>query len=259
MSLSPRQREILDWLRDASELSTDQLASRFQVSTQTIRRDINDLSEQGLVRRLHGGLSLPAGQRNLSFLQRSTAQIERKRRIAHAAIALVPDNATIFLGYGTTVAEFARALPADRPLRVVTNNLDAVHALSEKPAIETWVAGGRLRPGDRDVMGSATLDFVRRFRAHLSICGAGAVEVGGAGGAIYEFHPDEAEFTQVLFANSHTRAVLADSSKFLRDAPCRVATLEQIDHFFTDDEARADAGADLPDACARAGVTLHFC
>lgn len=256
MSLTPRQREILDWLRDASELSTDQLADRFQVSTQTIRRDINDLSEQGLVRRLHGGLSLPAGQRNLSFLQRSTAQIERKRRIAHAAIALVPDNATLFLGYGTTVAEFARALPADRPLRVVTNNLDAVHALAEKPAIETWVAGGRLRPGDRDVMGSATLDFIRRFRAHLSICGAGAVD---ADGSLFEFHPDEAEFTQVLFANSHVRAVLADSSKFLRDAPCRVATLAQIDHFFTDEEARTDAGADLPALCERAGVTLHIC
>ncbi|WP_454765276.1 DeoR/GlpR family DNA-binding transcription regulator [Cupriavidus campinensis] len=256
MSLSPRQREILDWLRDASELSTDQLASRFQVSTQTIRRDINDLSEQGLVRRQHGGLSLPAGQRNLSFLQRSTAQIERKRRIAQAAIALVPDNATIFLGYGTTVAEFARALPADRPLRVVTNNLEAVHALAEKPAVETWVAGGRLRPGDRDVMGSATLDFIRRFRAHLSICGVGAVD---AHGGMYEFQPDEAEFTQVLFANSHVRAVLADSSKFPRDAPCRVATLEQIDHFLTDDDASADAGLALPPICERAGVTLHLC
>ena len=72
MSLTPRQREILDWLRDASELSTDQLADRFQVSTQTIRRDINDLSEQGLVRRLHGGLSLPACREVVRLSYRQT-------------------------------------------------------------------------------------------------------------------------------------------------------------------------------------------
>ncbi|WP_420996330.1 DeoR/GlpR family DNA-binding transcription regulator [Cupriavidus sp. 30B13] len=252
MELSRRQREILDWLHEVDRLSTEQLADRFNVSSQTIRRDINDLDEQGLVRRVHGGLSLPKNQHNKSFLQRSNVQIERKRRIAQAAVGLMQDDATIFLGYGTTVAEFARALPPDRPLRVVTNNIDAVRALADKPGIETWVAGGKLRPADRDVMGSITLDFLRRFRAHFAICGVGGVS---ADGTLYEFQPDEAELSQVLLTHSHRRLLLADSSKFLREAPCRVAGLEQVDHFFTD----ADASAELQALCERAGVETHLC
>lgn len=252
MGLNRRQRDILDWLHEVDRLTTEQLADRFNVSSQTIRRDINDLDEQGLVRRVHGGLSLPTHQHNQSFLQRSNVQIERKRRIAQAAAGLMQDDATIFLGYGTTVAEFARALPPDRPLRVVTNNMDAVRVLADKPGIETWVTGGKLRPADRDVMGSATLDFLRKFRAHFAVFGIGAVS---ADGTLYEFQPDEAELSQVLLTHSHRRLLLADSGKFLREAPCRVASLEQVDHFFTD----ADAPADLQALCERAGVEMHLC
>ena len=71
MGLNRRQRDILDWLHEVDRLTTEQLADRFNVSSQTIRRDINDLDEQGTVRRVHGGLSLPTHQHNQSFLQRS--------------------------------------------------------------------------------------------------------------------------------------------------------------------------------------------
>ncbi|RZT36406.1 DeoR/GlpR family DNA-binding transcription regulator [Cupriavidus agavae] len=255
MSLTPRQREIFGWLNDTGYLSTEQLASRFGVTSQTIRRDINELSVQGLARRMHGGLTLPASQHNISYLQRSTAQVERKRRIAHAAIALLEADSTIFLGYGTTVAEFARALPADLPLRVVTNNLGAVHALADKPAIETWVAGGRLRAGDYDLMGSATLDFLRKFRAHLAVCGAAGIDETGT---LYEFQPEEAELSQALLSHSHARVLLADGSKFGRHAPCRVAGFDQIDHLFTDTDTVAALPA-LPGLCEGAGVLLHGC
>jgi DeoR family glycerol-3-phosphate regulon repressor len=252
MKLSPRQREILSWLRDASPLSTEQLADRFQVSSQTIRRDINALCEQGVSRRLHGGLSLPAPQHNLSFSQRSAVRLDTKRRIARAATAMLQDGDTVFMGYGTTVAEFARALPPDRPLRVVTNNLDAALALAEKPATETWLAGGRLRAVDRDVLGSATLEFMQRFCAHVAIVGVGGVS---ADGALYEFDPDEADLSRLLLAQSHCKVLLADSSKYLRAAPCRVASLDVIDHFYTDDAAAEG----LQPLCARAGVQLHRC
>lgn len=252
MGLSRRQREILEWLHEIDELSTEQLADRFNVSSQTIRRDINDLDEQGLVRRVHGGLSLPTNQHNRSFLQRSSVQIERKRRIALAAVRLVPDDATIFLGYGTTVAEFARALPPDRPLRVVTNNVDAVRALADKPGIETWVAGGKLRPADFDVMGSMTLDFFRKFQAHFAICGVGGLSPDGT---LFEFQPDEAELSQVLLTHSHRKLLLADSSKHLREAPCRVGKLQQFDHLFTD----TDAPDELQVLCERAHVEMHRC
>ena len=94
-TLTPRQREIFGWLNDAGYLSTEQLASRYGVSSQTIRRDINELSLQGLARRMHGGLSLPASQHNISYLQRSTAHVERKRRIAQAALGMVDRKSVV--------------------------------------------------------------------------------------------------------------------------------------------------------------------
>ncbi|WP_374585544.1 DeoR/GlpR family DNA-binding transcription regulator [Ideonella dechloratans] len=252
MNISPRQRDILAWLQEAHQLGTEQLADRFQVSPQTIRRDVQALCEQGLARRQHGGLALQAAQHNRSFAQRSGVQGERKRRIARAAVAWLQDEATVFLGYGTTVAEFARALPPEKPLRVVTNNLDAALALADKPAVETWLAGGRLRPADRDLMGFATLDFLQRFEAHVAVLGAGGIT---AEGVLCEFQPEEAELSRVLLAHSQSQLLLADGSKYLRAAPCRVAPLAELDHLFTDDEAPEALQA----LCERAGVALHRC
>lgn len=250
MKLSTRQRDILDWLHDAGQLSTEQLAGRYQVSTQTIRRDINELGEHGLARRLHGGLALSTTQPNLSFAQRSAVQIERKRRIAAQALHCVDEGATVFLGYGTTVAEFARALPPERALRVITNNLDAALALADKPAVETWLAGGRLRAADRDLMSSATLEFMQRFRADVAVVGVGGLD---AQGGLYEFQPEEAELSRCLLAQSQRRVLLADGSKLGRSAHCRVGTLADIDHFHTD----SDAPAALDALCARFQLTLQ--
>lgn len=252
MNISPRQRDILDWLQDAAQLSTEQLAGHFMVSTQTIRRDINELSERGLARRQHGGLSLPASQHNQSFRQRSGVQIARKRHIAVAAQERLQPHSTVFLGYGTTVAEFANAIPPELPLRVVTNNLDAALALADKPVVETWLAGGRLRGQDRDLMGSTTLEFLQRFQAHVAICGVGGL---AADGGLFEFQPEEAELSRLLLDNSHSRVLLADSSKYLRQAPCRLGTLAQIHHVYTN----ADAPAELQSLCQRLEVELHLC
>jgi DeoR family glycerol-3-phosphate regulon repressor len=135
---------------------------------------------------------------------------------------------------------------------VVTNNLDAALALADKPAVETWLAGGRLGPADRDLMGFATLDFLQRFEAHVAVLGAGGIS---AEGVLCEFQPEEAELSRVLLAHSQSQLLLADGSKYLRAAPCRVAPLAELDHLFTDD----DAPEALQALCERSGVALHRC
>lgn len=250
MKLSSRQRDILGWLQDAGQLSTEQLAGRFKVSTQTMRRDINELCEQGLARRLHGGIAPSTTQPNLSFAQRSAVQTDRKRQIAAKALDCLDEGATVFLGFGTTVAEFARALPPERALRVITNNLDAALALADKPAVETWLAGGRLRAADRDLMSSATLEFVQRFRADVAVIGVGGLD---AQGGLYEFQPEEAELSRCLLAQSQRRVLLADGSKLGRSAHCRIGTLADVDCFYTD----SDAPAALDALCARFDLPLR--
>lgn len=231
MTLTHRQQTLLDWLQQQGELTTEQLVQRFGVTPQTMRRDINVLCEQGWARRHHGGLTLQLGQHNLSYCNRRILHSAPKRQLSALAASWLQPGMTLFLGYGTTVECLALALPEDLALRVVTNNLQAVAALQHKPQVETWLAGGRLRQGDQDVMGFQTLQFFGQFRADIAVCGVAGIAEDGE---LYEFQPDEAELTRTLWQLSHQHWLLADHSKYLRPASARVGSLQQVDRLFSD-------------------------
>ncbi len=125
------------------------------VTTQTIRRDINELCALGLARRHHGGVSLPTTLTNRSFASRSATNLSEKQIIAKQVVELIPDGCTLFLGIGTTIAAIAEKLGNQKELRVVTNNFQAAHILSQYDHIETWIPGGRLRTNDGDVVGDS--------------------------------------------------------------------------------------------------------
>ena len=108
--LNDRQRQIMEQLRASGQQSINELAAEFGVATQTIRRDINDLCDQGLARRVHGGVAPPSNPLNLNFHARATLNEDRKRAIANAAAALIPEGSTVLLGIGTTVQYVAEAL-----------------------------------------------------------------------------------------------------------------------------------------------------
>ncbi|WP_374350987.1 DeoR/GlpR family DNA-binding transcription regulator [Chitinimonas sp.] len=250
-TLTERQQEIMAWLQAEGHLSTDQLSQRFAVSSQTIRRNINELSAMGLVRRQHGGLSLPAAQHNQSFSKRSAENLLSKQCIARTVVASLPPHATLFLGYGTTVQQVAALIPADLPLRVITNNLQALAALLDKPAVETWVTGGRLRQADQDLMGLQTLQAFERFEADIALCGIAGI---AADGSLLEFQQEEAELTRVLLQHSRQHWLLADASKYQRLASARLGSLDAFDALFTDQDNPA-----LAQLCQKFGVDFTVC
>ncbi len=110
MRLSERQNQILEWTSREDALSIEDLSNHFQLSTQTIRKDINALCETGLLRRVHGGVCLPSAIENLSFNTRQVMNAKNKDDIAQAVADQIPDGSTIFLGIGTTVGSVANAL-----------------------------------------------------------------------------------------------------------------------------------------------------
>ncbi|WP_417455287.1 DeoR/GlpR family DNA-binding transcription regulator [Kiloniella sp.] len=231
MHLSERQNKILEWTSREDALSIEDLAIHFQLSTQTIRKDINALCETGLLRRVHGGVCLPSAIENLSFSTRQVMNAKNKDKIAQAVADQIPDGSTIFLGIGTTVGSVANALLKYQNLRVLTNNLKAAAILCNNENIDTHVSGGRLRQSDHDLVGVETIRFFSSFKADYAIVGTGGLDPDFG---MLDFKPDEAHVTQSILENSRKKILVADNTKWNRPANVKVAPFKDLDLMVTD-------------------------
>ena len=144
MSQSFRQPEILEIARRDGRVTVEGLAEHFNVTLQTIRRDLTELAEAGRLDRVHGGAVLPSGTVNIGYEHRRTLNPGPKAAIAAACAAEIPDDASIFLNIGTSTEAVARALLRHRGLMVVTNNINVAHILAENAEAQVIVAGGAL-------------------------------------------------------------------------------------------------------------------
>lgn len=228
--LNRRQQAIMRQLNEVEHLETDTLAAQFSVTTQTIRRDINQLCALGLARRHHGGISVPAALANTDYQRRLQSHSREKEAIAQAVAARIPDGVTVMLGIGTTASAIADQLLSRKDLRVVTNNLKVAHRLGANPHIDVWLAGGKLRANDQDMVGHSVIQFLSRFQPDIAIIGCAAVSEQGWA---CEFTPDEAAVSETILANATARWLVADRSKWQRQAPVRVTSLATFDCVFT--------------------------
>ena len=213
-----RQAHILEIVREQGFASIEQLAARFDVTQQTIRRLVNALCDQGVLRRVHGGVSLPVQNQNLAYGSRQGLNANAKQRIARATAKLIPDGASLMIGLGTTPEYVAQALSGRHDLRVITNSLNVAAAFAHNPDVEITIAGGTLRRLDRDIIGEAAAHFFSGFRADYGIFGVGGVELDGT---LLDFHIDEVKARQSIAANCRTVVLVADITKFGRNATVR--------------------------------------
>jgi DeoR family glycerol-3-phosphate regulon repressor len=246
-----RQERILDLARHHGFVAIEDLAQRFSVTTQTIRRDINQLCEQALLRRYHGGAGLPSSVENLAYSARQVLCLEEKRRIAALVARHIPDHASLFINIGTTTEEVARALMAHKGLHVITNNLNVAGIMSGNPDFEVIVAGGVVRPRDRGIVGEAALDLIGQFKVEIGIIGISGIDIDGT---LLDFDYREVRVAQRIMENSAQVFLAADHTKFGRSAMCRSARLDQVDAVFSD---RAPPKA-FRAALAVADVELHI-
>ncbi len=227
MALSRRQQRIIDKLHETNGvLSSAEITSLFDVSVQTIRKDLNELSELGLVRRVHGGISLPSNNHNLSFSNRTVMNLAEKHTIARKVVELLPENSSIFLGIGTTPQQVAQALLDHPGLTVVTNNINVSLTLSNNPEIQTYLAGGIVRSSDQDTMGPETIAFLNKFNIQYGVFGIGGLNQKGQ---LLDFSPEESSVSCAIMENSETRILVADHTKIDRYAPVVTGSLGDID------------------------------
>lgn len=201
------------------------------VAVQTIRRDLRQLCAAGLLERVHGGAVLPSGVSNIGYGDRRALNRDIKIRIARRTAQLIPDNASLFLNIGTTTEAVAHALNGHRNLMVVTNNLNVANILASNPTCDVVVAGGSLRRSDGGLVGDLAALAIDRFKVDFAVIGASAIDHGGD---LLDFDPEEVRVSQQVIKAARATILVADSTKFTRKAPVKIASLAQVDHFVTD-------------------------
>ena len=249
LALSERQNEILAVAKTIGRVGVDDLASRFAVTPQTIRRDLNELCERNLMLRVHGGAIVSSSIENLSYEARRQIAAESKRAIGLATAALVPDNSSLFLNIGTTTEEVARALAQRKDLLVISNNINVALTLYPHPSIKVIIAGGPVRHTDGAVVGSAAVDLIRQYRVDCAIIGASAIDEDGT---LLDFDPLEVNVSRAIIENARRVVLVCDQMKVGRAAPVKIGHMELIDTFVTDRLPSEKLRA----VCAQVGVEV---
>jgi DeoR family glycerol-3-phosphate regulon repressor len=251
MNLIPRHQEILALAKQKGYLSTEELTRAFNVTSQTIRRDINDLCSKGLLRRYHGGAGLASSVENVAYSDRQVLNHEEKIKISQMVAQQIPDNASLFINIGTTTEEVAKALSGHKNLRVITNNLNVASLLSENTSFEVIVAGGVVRR-DRGVIGESTIDFIRQFKVDFGIIGISGVDLDGT---LLDFDYREVRVAQAIIENARQVFLVTDHTKFNRNPMVRLGHISEIDALFTNRQPPDEIKAVLAEAKVRLYVT----
>lgn len=226
-----RQREIFELARREGKVTVDGLAEQYEVSVQTIRRDLSELAKRGRLERVHGGAIIPSGVVNIQYEERRRLNDVGKTAIATACARSIPNGASVFMNIGTTTEAVAQALMEHENLLVVTNNLNIANILTGNQSCEIILAGGVLRRADGGIVGGLTVEMVKQFKFDISVLGCSAIDEDGD---LLDYDSQEIMVTHTAFQRSRDVMIVADHHKFKRTAPLTISTLRDVDTLFTD-------------------------
>lgn len=209
MLTATRQAKILDSLRTDGEVSVDSLAGRFGVSASTIRRDLNALSADGLLRRVRGGGGSLESDR-VPFSESQQVRSAEKDAVAALAAGLVHDGDVVLIDIGTTTALLARHLRG-RHITVVTSSLAVIDQLRDDDDVELIVLGGAVRKNYHSMVGVLTEQALAQIRASICFLGTSGVRPDGT---ILDTTGMEVPVKNAMIDSSNRVVVLADAAKF---------------------------------------------
>lgn len=231
MALGRRQAEIVEIARAEGRVQVEDLARRFEVTQQTIRRDLAELADLGQLDRVHGGAVARTGVTNLGYDQRRRTNAGGKAAIARACAAAIPDNSSLILNLGTTTEAVARELLGHRNITVITNNMNVANILLDNPGCEIVVAGGTLRRSDGGLVGELTAEFLAQFKVDYAVIGTSALDEDGD---LLDYDLAEVRVSRAILRQARRACVVCDHTKLGRTAPVRLASLAEVGRIFTD-------------------------
>lgn len=216
--LNTRQAMIAEMLYHHDYLNVDDLSCQFSVTSQTIRRDLQVLTEKGIARRRHGGVERLVLTKNQTYISRQVLNSSAKHRIAAKVAQHIPDGVSLAFSIGTTPEVVAQALLQHKDLRVVTNNLNIAMLMTANSSFEITIAGGRVRNDDRDVIDGGAEKLFSAYRFDIGIFGVAGIDEDGA---LLDFHEGEVITRQTIQSNCRQSFLVLDHTKFSRLAHVR--------------------------------------
>jgi DeoR/GlpR family transcriptional regulator of sugar metabolism len=239
-SLGKQQTRLKDILRDLQKegtVSVDQLSERLEVSLVTVRRDLDLLEQQGLLRRTHGGavsiepLFYEPFRNDRSFQAQVERQAQEKRRIGRAAASLIERGETIALTPGTTTTEVIRGLPMNHEITVVTNTVNVAMELSKRKDLKIFVTGGHLKGDWFSLVGPTAVQSLSQLLITTAFIGADGLDLKW-GASCYS--SDEAHLNSVMVKHARRRVAVVDHSKFGMVTGWRICHTTDLNVLVTD-------------------------
>jgi DeoR family glycerol-3-phosphate regulon repressor len=223
--VTTRQSEILEAVRARGAVSVAVLATQFDVTHQTIRRDLRALQDLGLLQKGFGAAFASPGVARHGHDEREATLTEVKRRLVLALEEFLTPDATIFVGLGTTFDSLHEVVERHSGILIATPNLTVAHTCALNTDATVYVYGGYVRNKDSSVL-TMSDESRRRFKFDVAIIGASAIDEEGA---VLEFDPMEVDLVQDVLSQSRQVILVAHDEKFGRHAPHLVTTLADVD------------------------------
>ncbi|RLB92850.1 MAG: DeoR family transcriptional regulator [Deltaproteobacteria bacterium] len=231
-TISNRHGKIIALIKNSGFVTVEEMANTFNVTPQTIRRDINFLDSQGYISRYHGGAGLSVSTENVAYLHRKELLLNEKKNIAKAVASMIEDNTSLFINIGTTTEHVAKELVNhNKKLKIITNNLNVAAIMSKQEDFEVLVTGGIVRSKDCGITGEATINFIRQFKVDIGIIGISGIDLDGT---LLDFDFREVHVARTIIENSRKVYLVTDHSKFGRNAMVKLGSITEIDTLITD-------------------------
>lgn len=226
-----RQNEILELLKEHHTVTVEFLCRRLFASGATIRRDLAEMSQKGLLERVRGGATLISGaSQDAPFLVRTQKDREKKKIVAGLALDFLDDNMTVMLDSSSTVTCLALRLSKFKNLSVVTNGIETANVLNENTNFKIYLCGGLIQ-NNSSMVGSLAQETLEHFRADvlfLSCCGVSAPDL------VTEANEETAAMKKIMLRNAKKKILLCDSTKMNQEYFCKSCRVGEIDAIVTD-------------------------
>ncbi len=236
-----RRNELAQMVISEGHVTIANAAKKFNVSSETIRKDMIFLENEGIINKTHGGALPSSSILEKSVLQKKSEHLEQKMKIARKALSYVPEGGTIFLDSGSTIETLAELLKLESGLTIFTNNVAAFNTLIGSNN-KLFILGGDLKQRSMSIVGNWARDQIKTVRADVAFLGTDGLEsFEGPTAIIYE----EVDIKREYIASSRLSILLADSSKFLTSSRFEVTKWNDIDLLITDEDVTEERCLDL--------------
>ncbi|MCX0499630.1 DeoR/GlpR family DNA-binding transcription regulator [Erwinia billingiae] len=233
MLTSQRKQRILEQLLKEGQVLSKDLSVRFEVSEDTVRRDLRELAAEGRLQRVHGG-ALPSSSATATFSERKSLKTDAKRKVAQKGAELISSGQVVIIDGGTTTSELIACLPDDLRITVVTHSPSIALGLIEHPSIEVILIGGRLFKHSVVTVGAATIEGISQIQADIFFMGVTGVHTeSGLTTGDYE----EACIKRAFSGRAAETVVLVSPEKINAASPFVIGDLGLIDTIVVDSAA----------------------